>query len=487
MLKVLDGGKTLQVPNFLGGAWKAAEDDVVRRPNPANLEEIVSVSPNSSGAIARQAIDGVTASAGSWRKLTPTERGKIVLRAAAIAERDRDEIAALITREQGKPIRESYAEVKRAVDIMEYVSGFGRRLGGNTLPSEEDGVHCFTMRESIGTVALISPWNIPFAIPCWKIAPAFVCGSPIVFKPSPFTPAIAAKVVSIFLEAGVPQEAIALVHGGPEVGEELVRNPKVKGISFTGSTKVGTSIHVSAAPRLAKTQLEMGGKNPLIVLADADIPAAVKACMVAAFDVSGQRCTCTSRVLVQRNVKDRFTSEFVAAVKKLKVGDGADPATEMGPLIDTTRFDAVNGFVERARGEGGTLLAGGSRLDVGNGNFFAPTVIDSVSVKSEIAREEVFGPVVAIMPVDDLEQGLQIANDVEYGLAASIFTKDINRAFSFIDGIEAGMIHINRPNLGGYSHFPFGGQKNSSHGSREIGEDTLSFYTNIKSVYIRHD
>jgi aldehyde dehydrogenase (NAD+) len=334
---------------------------------------------------------------------------------------------------------------------------------------------------------LISPWNIPFAIPCWKIAPAFVCGNPIVFKPSPFTPATAARVVEVFLEAGMPSEAISLVHGGPAVGEELVNNRNVVGISFTGSTKVGMAIHAQAAKRLAKTQLEMGGKNPQVILGDADLDLAVDSCVTASLDVSGQRCTCVSRVVVENSIADEFVGRLTERYKNIKLGAGIDPSVNMGPLIDSTRLRDVSAFVDRARAEGGRVLAGGERpAGLEYGHFYAPTLIDGITPRHEIGREEVFGPVLALMRVSDFDEAMKTANAVEYGLTSSIFTQDLNRAFRYIDKIEAGMVHINRPTLGGFSHFPFGGLKHSSHGPREVGDDTIGFYTNLKSAYIRY-
>ncbi len=478
----------IQVSNFVGGNWESNEDKEVRRLNPADQKDVVAISPDSSAATAKRAIESITKGAEKWRRMTPPERGKIVLRAAQIVEADRDNIARLITREQGKPIAESYAEIKRAIDIMEYVSGMGRRLGGQTLPSEMPDVFCYTARQPIGSVALISPWNIPFAIPCWKIAPAFVCGCPIVFKPSPFTPATAARVVNVFLEAGMPGEAISLVHGGPDVGSQLVENPMVVGISFTGSTKVGMAIHAAAAKRLAKTQLEMGGKNPQVILGDADLDLAVDSCVTSSLDVSGQRCTCVSRVVIEESVANEFTERLVSRFKGIKVGAGIDPNVNMGPLIDSTRLRDVDAFVTRARAEGGRVLTGGMRPEgMENGHFYAPTIIDGITPKHEIGREEVFGPVLSLMRVSDFNEAMRTANSVEYGLTSSIFTKDLSRAFNYIDKIEAGMIHVNRPTLGGFSHFPFGGHKHSSHGPREVGDDTIGFYTNLKSAYIKYN
>lgn len=486
-LKVQDRQQTIKAMNFIGGKWEFGEEKVYRRLNPADTSDVVADAPDSSAATAIRAIEGATKGWDKWRKMTPPERGKIALRAAQILEAEMEPLAQLMTREQGKAIAESRVEVKRGLDIVEYAAGMGRRMGGQTLPSEIPDVFCYTMRQPIGTVSLISPWNFPVAIPCWKIAPAFVCGCPIVFKPSPFVPAAAARVVEIFLEAGMPPEAISLVHGGPAVGEQMITHPMVAGISFTGSTKVGKAIHATASQLMKKTQLEMGGKNPQIVLRDADIGLAVDHCTAAALDVTGQRCTCTSRVLVEKEVAEEFTDRFVDRFKKVRVGPGHRADVDMGPLVDMTRLKDVEAFVERARKEGAKVLTGGERPQgLNDGAFYKPTVMNNIKRDYEIAREEVFGPVVGVVEVDNLDEAMSIANDVDYGLAASIFTRDLKRAFSFIDKIEAGMIHINRPTLGGFSHFPFGGLKNSSFGPREIGDDTVSFYTSMKSVYINH-
>lgn len=483
----MDTKQAIRASNFVAGKWENNESGEISRFNPANLRELVATAPDSSSQTAARAIEGVTRAADSWCSLAAPERGKIVLRAARILEARKEEVAQLITWEQGKVIAESRAEVTRAINIMEYAAGMGRRLGGSTLPSEADGVFAFTTRLPIGTVALISPWNFPVAIPCWKIAPAFVCGCSIVLKPSPFTPACATRIVEIFLEAGVPPEAISLVHGGPAVGGQLVEHPLVAGISFTGSTKVGMGIHASAARRLAKTQLEMGGKNPQVVLSDADIDQAVEGCIVGALDVSGQRCTCTSRVIVEHAVAEAFTARFVTRMAAIRVGAGHLAEIDMGPLVDRTRAEQVAAFVDRARSDGANVLVGGAPpAGLEQGCFYAPTVIDNIDPRLEIAREEVFGPVVGIIRVNDFEEALRVANGVDYGLSASIYTRDVARIFSFVEKIEAGMIHINRPTLGGYSHFPFGGLKHSSHGPREIGDDTIGFYTGLRSVYLNY-
>jgi alpha-ketoglutaric semialdehyde dehydrogenase len=478
---------TIACGHFIAGHWETSGNREITRANPADPGELVARAPEGGAGEVRRAVDGVAQAAQRWRKVIPPERGKIVLRAARLLEDRLEEVATLLTREQGKLLAESRGEVRRAVDIMEYAAGMGRRLGGQTLPAEAPGVFCYTLRQPIGPVALLTPWNFPVAIPCWKIAPALVCGDPVVFKPSPLTPATAVRVVEIFLEAGVPPEVLGLVHGGAEAGTALVDDPRIAGISFTGSTKVGMAIHVAASRRLARTQLEMGGKNPQVVLADGDIPLAVESCVAAAFGSTGQRCTATSRAIVERPAAAEFTERLVARAAALRVGRGDATAVDMGPVVDESRWADVDGFVDRARRGGAEILVGGSRpANLATGYFYAPTVVRA-RPEHEIAREEVFGPVLSIVEAPDFEGALAIANSVDYGLCASVFTKDIGRALGFVDRIQAGMIHVNRPGLGGFAHFPFGGLKHSSFGAREVGEDTLSFFTDLKSVYIRQE
>lgn len=473
--------------HFIGGRWETSGEQEVTRANPADPQEIVARAPDGGAGDARRAVDTAAQAADRWRKVIPPERGKIVLRAARILEDRLEEVATLLTREQGKLLSESRAEVKRAIDIMEYSAGLGRRLGGQTLPAEAPGVFCYTLRQPIGPVALLTPWNFPVAIPCWKIAPALVCGDPVVFKPSPLTPATASRVVEIFLEAGVPPDVLSLVHGGAAVGTALVDDSRIAGISFTGSTKVGMAINLAAARRMARTQLEMGGKNPQVVLADADMALAVEACITAAFGSTGQRCTATSRAIVEKAAAPEFMDRLVARAAALRVGRGDAAAVDMGPVVDENRWAEVAGFVDRARRAGAEVLTGGGRpASLPEGHFYAPTVVRA-RPDQEIAREEVFGPVLSVVEADDFEGALAIANSVDYGLCASVFTRDIGRALRFVDLIQAGMIHVNRPGLGGFAHFPFGGLKHSSFGPREVGEDTLAFFTDLKSVYIRQE
>ncbi len=479
---------TIQCGNFVEGKWEQRGAEGIRRVNPAHVADLVATAPDASVEDVRRAICAAADAFPRWRQTIPPERGKIVLRATQLLESRLEEVAQLLTREEGKILSESRAEVQRAIDIMEYAAGMGRRLSGQTLPSEVPHVFCFTTRQPIGPVAAISPWNFPVAIPCWKIAPALVCGNTVVLKPSPLTPATATRVVEIFQEAGLPPGVLNLVHGGAQVGAELVNHPLIRGISFTGSTKVGMAIHTAAARRLAKVQLEMGGKNPQIILRDADLESAVRCLLTAAFGSTGQRCSATSRAIVERKVAPEIVERLINETKAIRVGSGDRPEVQMGPLVDETRLRDVKGFIQRAREEGAKVVVGGSEPDdLRDGYYYLPTLVGDVRPEHEIAREEVFGPVLSFIEVSDIEEALTVANAVDYGLCASIFTRDIGRAFTFVDKIDAGMIHVNRPGLGGFSHLPFGGLKYSSYGAREIGDDTMNFYTDIKSVYIQED
>jgi len=478
--------KTIQCGNFIGGKWEQQGANGITRVNPAGVRDVVATAPDSSVEDTRRAVQAAADAFERWRRIIPPERGKIVRRATQLFEARLEEVAQLLTREQGKILSEARGEVQRGIDIMEYSAGMGRRLGGQTFPTEVPHVFCFTTRQPIGPVAAITPWNFPVAIPCWKIAPALVCGNTVVCKPSPLTPATATRVVEIFAEAGVPPGVLNLVHGGPQVGSELVNNRLIRGISFTGSTKVGLAIHTAAAHRLAKVQLEMGGKNPQIILHDADLKKAVDHLVPAAFGSTGQRCTATSRAIVEKQVAPEVASLLLEKTKAIRIGPGDRPEVTMGPLVDEARLRDVAGYVERARAEGAAIVIGGSAPEgLQEGYYYTPTIVRDVRPEHEIAREEVFGPVLSFIEVSDLEEALMVANRVEYGLTASIFTRDIGRAFTFVDKIEAGMIHINRPGLGGFSHLPFGGFKHSSYGAREVGDDTINFYMDVKSVYIQ--
>jgi alpha-ketoglutaric semialdehyde dehydrogenase len=477
------------VLNFIDGRWTAgAADKWTERFDPADRNVLAGRAPDSSREDARQAIEAAHRAAEAWRARPAPQRGKLLFAWLAWIDKHREHLAMLLTREEGKTIAESRGEAQRSLDILEYTAGMGRRLGGRVLPAEDENVFCYTNAQPLGVVGLISPWNFPVAIPVWKLAPALIAGNTCVLKPSPLTPMTAAMLVRGLEEVGFPAGVINLVHGDVEPGAELIENEKVAGVSFTGSTKVGKLIARSAGDRLLKLQLELGGKNPQIILEDADMDLAVAGVMAGAFGSTGQRCTATSRAIVVGNIYDNFLERVTAKATAMPVGPGTQAGVEMGPLVDERAMAGVSRYVEIGRNAKANFCAGGEAMQ-GNGLergfFFSPTVIEA-QPDMEVAREEIFGPVLAVIRANDIDEALQIANTVRYGLTASIFTRDVGRVFKFAERIESGMVHVNRPGIGGYSHAPFGGIKESGYGGREVGDAVLDFYTETKTVYINY-
>jgi aldehyde dehydrogenase (NAD+) len=477
------------VLNFIDGSWEPSQSDRwTERYDPADRSLLAGRAPDSGRADARRAIEAARKAFGAWSATPPPRRGRLLFDWLVWIDSRKDELALMLTREEGKTIAESAGEVRRAMDILEYTAGMGRRLSGSVFPAEEEDVFCYSTRHPLGVVGLISPWNFPVAIPVWKIAPALISGNTAVLKPSPLTPMTAAILIRGLEEVGLPPGVINLVHGDAEPGEELIENHFVRGVSFTGSTKVGKLIASAAATRLLKLQLELGGKNPQIVLEDADLDQAVSGVVAGAFGATGQRCTATSRAIVVGRAYDDFLTRLVERASSIKVGPGTRAGVEMGPLVDERAFDGVSRFVESGRKENARLRAGGEAFketDLERGLFFKPTVIEAAP-EMEIAREEIFGPVLAVIRAKDFEEALCVANSVRYGLTASIFTRDVAQVFKFAGAAESGIIHVNRPGVGGYSHAPFGGIKESGYGGREVGDEVLSFYTETKTVYINY-
>lgn len=475
--------------NFINGQWVESESSrTVENINPANTDDVLGTIRQATRDEARSAVESASQAFRGWRMTPAPARGRIVARAARLMEEHKEELAQLLTREEGKTISESRGELQRSINVAEFCAGESRRLNGETIQSELPSNFAYTIKQPLGVVACVTPWNFPVAIPVWKIAPALVAGNTVVFKPATLTPATAVRIVEIFEEAGIPKGVLNLILGsGSDAGDEIIGHPAVKAVSFTGSNEVGIRLYEQVSRRGAKVQCEMGGKNPVIVLEDADLELAVESTAQGAFGSSGQRCTATSRVVVVNDIADRFVGALVKRADSMRIGAGSDPDTEMGPSVDEGQYKTVLSYIDIGREDGAELKCGGQRAEgdgLDKGYFVRPTVFDHVTPDMRIAREEVFGPVLSVLRVRDFDEALAVANDSEYGLSSSIFTSDATRIFRFVDEIETGMTHINSPTTGGEAHIPFGGIKGTGIGDREQGSTALDFYTDLKVVYV---
>jgi aldehyde dehydrogenase (NAD+) len=478
---------TLTVPlcrNYINGRWvESRSTQTLERRNPADLNEVLSLAPLSTREEVGEAIAAAKAAFPAWRDTPAPARGKILARAAALMEQRKDELARTLTREEGKTLKDSLVEVQRTIDILEFTAGEGRRIGGETVPSPSPRNFTYTVKQPLGVVGAITPWNFPVAIPAWKAAPALVAGNTMVIKPAELTPQTCTQICEIFEQAGLPAGALNMILGaGEEVGDELLRSPDVRAISFTGSNDVGSLIYATAAKQMKKCQCEMGGKNPVVVLGDADLALAADHVVAGAFGSTGQRCTATSRVVVEDSIANQFVEMLVERAKKLKVGNGLDAGVDVGPLVDEQQFNTVLRYLETGKKEAVLLVGGGPARD--GGYFVAPTIFDHVRWDSRIAQEEIFGPVLSVIRVPDFDEALRVANSVKYGLSSSIYTNDAARIFEFIDRIETGMTHVNAPTVVSEAQMPFGGVKATGVGLREIGRVAIDFYTELKAVYI---
>ena len=476
--------------NYINGQWRPASHGACfEHRNPADLTEVTGVHADSTVEDVREAFSAAWRAFPIWRATPPTERAKF-LRAALVAmERHMEEIALQITMENGKTLAESHAEIQSAVAEMDFQIGEGLRLYGKTIPSAMAGVFAYSIRQPLGVVSVITPWNFPWNVPVRKCTPALMAGNTVVFKPASLTPGVGRLFTKLLAEAGLPRGVMTFLTGaGSAVGNEMVQNPHVRAISFTGSTAVGRAILESASHSLLRTQLEMGGKNPAIILADANVDLAAEACAKAAFACAGQWCTSTSRVIVENSVHDGLLQRIVQLARAIRVGNGHHPTTQMGPVCGEKQRDSILSYIDIGKKEGAALVCGGGRpaehgLD--RGCFIEPTVFAEVDPGMTIAQEEIFGPVIVMIRVRSLEEAISVANGVPYGLSASVFTKDIGSALQFAEQIQAGVTHVNIMTAYKEPALCFGGFKCSGVGLPEAGQTGIQFFTDEKVVYVR--
>ena len=475
----------IESKNFIGGEWVPADSgEVYEITNPANPSEVLGTTPKSGKAEAERAIEAAAQAAPAWKAALPAERGEILSRAADIIESQADELAELMAREVGKPMGESRAEVARAAAIFRYYGSEGWRLEGINPPSARPGVSISSVREPVGVVALITPWNFPLAIPTWKMAPALICGNAIAIKPATDASLNAAALVRVLAEAGLPDGVVNMVTGsGGTVGDALVTDPRVKAVSFTGSTPVGLGIQERAIGK--KVQLEMGGKNPYVVMEDADLSDAAQKISYGAFGYAGQKCTASSRAIVVESVYDEFLEELKKATEATKFGDPLDEETAAGPVVNKSQYESILEALETAKKDGRVVLEGGATGPDAEGYYIAPTIVADVDNSSETAQEEIFGPVLAVIRARDFDHAVELANDTRYGLTAGIATRSLRYAHEFAARSESGLVNINVPTAGVEFQVPFGGNKESGVGGREQGHAALDFYSSWKTVALR--
>jgi alpha-ketoglutaric semialdehyde dehydrogenase len=479
----------MQTGSYVNGRWFHPKSTrLVRNVNPADLDDVLAEFPAATAEDVGHAIDAAHAAFRSWKKTPGPERGRALWRAADIARQRADQIARTLTREEGKVLKEAKGEVMKGISLLEFYAGEGFRMHGKTMPSEARDTFTYTVRQPLGVVGLIAPWNFPWAIPVWKSAPALVAGNTVVFKPAALTPATAALLTEIYEEAGVPPGVFNMVVGpGSAVGEAMVHSPVLRAISFTGSNEVGGTLYAKAAQRGAKVTCEMGGKNAVIVMADADLDKAAIAIHGGAFGSTGQRCTATSRVIASPTIKANLLERLVEGASKIKVGSGLDETVDMGPAVDEKQWKTDLDYIAIGQQEGARLVLGGKRPErPSKGYFVEPTIFDNVQPSMRIFKEEIFGPVLSVTTAKNLDEAVAFANGVEYGLTTSIFTENIDTIMNFVEEVETGMIHVNEPTIGGEAQLPFGGTKATGVGEREMAEEGLNFFTELKTVFINY-
>jgi aldehyde dehydrogenase (NAD+) len=480
------GAKTFQ--NYIDGEWvDAASGETFESTSPAN-GDTVGVFPKSGPDDVDRAVAAAKAAYEEWRLVPAPKRGEILFRFGRLLTEQKDDITDLMTREMGKVKAEAAGDVQEAIDMSYYMGGEGRRLFGQTTPSELRDKFQMSVRMPIGVVGVITPWNFPIAIPSWKMLPALVCGNTVVFKPATDTPLLGERFVELLDEAGVPKGVVNIVHGGGgQVGERLVEHPDVPVITFTGSRETGVAVTKAAAENLKHVHLELGGKNAIIVLNDADLELAVDGIVWSAFGTSGQRCTAASRVIVQEDAYDELATRLVARVEQLRLGPGWEDETDVGPVINQSALDKIHSYTGIGKDEGAKLLTGGEIAGgdgLGKGFYYRPTVFGDVEAGMRIAQEEIFGPTTALIRVRDLDEAIRVSNGVKYGLSSSIFTRDVNSAFRAMRDLNTGITYINAGTIGAEVHLPFGGTKDTGNGHREAGQAALDVFTEWKSIYV---
>ncbi len=480
----------LKIKNFIGGRWvESAAGERFERANPADTSEIIAKVSRAGKRDVDAAVDAAREAYSGWRHTPAPKRGEILFSAGSILMKRKNELGELMTREMGKVLKEALGDVQEAIDMAFFMAGEGRRLSGETIPSELPDKDCKSVRVPIGVCGLITPWNFPVAIPAWKIMPALVCGNTVVFKPSSNTPACASKLVEILQEAGLPKGVLNLVNGsGEDTGNFLASHKGVDGVSFTGSTAVGLEIAKTCAENGKKVSCEMGGKNAIIVMDDADLELAVEGAVWGGFGTSGQRCTSSSRIVVHRKVYDKFLKMFSAAASGLRLGNGLEKRTDVGPVVNETQMKKILDYIEIGKKEGAELVTGGGvckKSACARGYFIQPTIFSGVTPGMRIAQEEIFGPVVAVSRAEDLDDAVRIVNGTPYGLVSSIYTRDVNKSAVAERELDTGIVYINSSTIGAEIQMPFGGTKKSGFGHEEAGGrgGALDMFTKWKIVY----
>ncbi|CAN5802351.1 aldehyde dehydrogenase family protein [soil metagenome] len=474
--------------NFIGGEWiESATGATFERRNPAT-GELVGRFTESDGRDVDAAVAAAKKAYASWRLYPAPRRGEILFKAARILEDRKERFAREMTEEMGKVLDEARGDIQEAIDMTYYMAGEGRRMFGQTTPSEMRNKFQMSIRKPHGVVGLITPWNFPMAIPSWKMMPAIVAGNTVVLKPATFTPKLSIRLVEVLEEAGIPPGVVNIVLGsGAKVGEPLLNHPDVPVISFTGSTETGKAVAIASATHNKRLTLEMGGKNAVIVMDDANLDLAVEGILWGAFGTTGQRCTATSRVVVHKQAQAELAGRLADRAGKLRIGNGLDRDVRVGPLVSDGQLQSVHSYVGVGVADGADLIAGGKIVTDGelvNGHFHEPTIFNNVAPEMRIAREEIFGPVVSLLPVHSLDQAIEVVNGVQYGLSAAIFTQDVNNAFRAMQDIDTGILYVNAGTTGAEIHLPFGGVKATGNGNREAGAAAIDFYTEWQSIYV---